>query len=49
MRKLAGYGFWTCAAFYAAIGVAGVFFFSTQPNAASFTGGYGTFQLVAQK
>ncbi|MFZ3358752.1 MAG: hypothetical protein WA177_08315 [Xanthobacteraceae bacterium] len=48
-RDLARYGFWTCAAIYAAIGVAGVVFFSSQPKAASFTEGYGTIRLAAQR
>ena len=49
MNNLASYGFWTCAAVYAAIGVIGVFFLSTQPNIANATDGYGTIRLVASK
>jgi hypothetical protein len=47
MNKLASFGFWSCAAVYAAIGVIGVFVLSTQPNIA--TDGYGTLRLAAQK
>lgn len=49
MKNLASFGFWTCAAVYAAIGVIGVFFLSTQPNIANATDGYGTIRLVAHK
>ena len=43
------YGFWTCAAVYAAIGVIGVFFLSTQPNIANATDGYGTIHVPVRK
>lgn len=49
MKGGALFGFWTCAAVYAAIGVIGVFFFSTQPDSARATGGYGTTSFLAQK
>jgi hypothetical protein len=49
MNNLTSFGFWTCAAVYAAIGVIGVFFFSTQPNIANAKDGYGTIRLVASK
>ena len=49
MNNLASFGFWTCAAVYAAIGVIGIFFLSTQPNIANATDGYGTIRLRAQK
>jgi hypothetical protein len=49
MNGFASFGFWTCAAVYAAIGLVGVFFLSTQPNIANATDGYGTARLVAQK
>ncbi len=49
MNNLASFGFWTCAAVYAAIGVIGVFLLSTQPNIANATDGYGTIRLAVQK
>lgn len=49
MNNLASFGFWTCAAVYAAIGVIGVFFLSSQPNIANATDGYGTIHLAARK
>ncbi|MFY9692125.1 MAG: hypothetical protein WBF24_21910 [Xanthobacteraceae bacterium] len=49
MNNLASFGFWTCAAVYAAIGVIGIFFLSSQPNIANATDGYGTISLVAHK
>ena len=49
MSNLASFGFWTCAAVYAAIGVIGVFFLSAQPNIANATDGYGTIHLVTRK
>jgi hypothetical protein len=49
MNNLTSFGFWTCAAVYAAIGVIGVFFLSTQPNIANAMDGYGTIHLVARK
>ena len=49
VNSLTRFGFWTCAAVYAAIGVIGVFFLGTQPNIASSAEGYGTIRLLAQK
>jgi len=49
MKSLVSFGFWTCAAVYAAVGLIGVFFFSSQPNIANATDGYGTISLVAHK
>jgi hypothetical protein len=49
MNRLASLGFWTCAGLYAAIGVVGVFFFSTQPNIANASDGYGTMHQLAPK
>jgi len=49
MRKLAFYGFWTCAALYAAIGLIGVVLLSIQPGIAGATDGYGTLRATAQK
>jgi hypothetical protein len=49
MSRLASFGFWTCAAVYAAIGVIGVFLIGAQPNIAGATEGYGTIRLLAQK
>ena len=45
MNNLASYGFWIGAAVYAAIGVFGMFFLSTQPNIATATDGYGTIHV----
>ncbi len=49
MKNLASFGFWTCATVYAAIGLIGVFFLSSQPNIANATDGYGTISLAAHK
>jgi hypothetical protein len=49
MSKLASVGFWTCATLYAAIGLAGIFLFSAQPNIASAADGYGVIRIAAQK
>jgi hypothetical protein len=46
MRHASYFGIWTWAARYAAIGVIGVFFFSTQPNLAGSADGYGATQVV---
>jgi|HubBroStandDraft_2_1064218.scaffolds.fasta_scaffold1216363_1 hypothetical protein len=49
MNNLVPFGFWTCAALYTAIGVVGIFLFSTQPNLANATDGYGLIHVQAQK
>jgi len=49
VRNRTRFGFWACATVYAAIGVIGLFFLSTQSNFAGSTDGYGTIMLVAQK
>jgi hypothetical protein len=42
MRKLSIYSIWAGAALYAAIGMLGLLFLSTQPNIAAPADGYGT-------
>jgi hypothetical protein len=42
MRKLSTYGIWAGAVLYAAIGVLGLLFLTTQPNIAAPADGYGT-------
>ena len=42
------FGFWTCAAIYAAVGVVGVFLIGTQPSIAYSSDGYGTMRITAQ-
>jgi hypothetical protein len=49
MNNFAHFGFWTCAAVYAAIGVIGVFFLTNQSSIANSTDGYGTVRLVAHR
>ena len=49
MSKLASWGFWSCAAVYAAVGITGVLFLNSQPNIANATDGYGTVHVVSQK
>ena len=41
MRYLGRFGVLACAALYGAIGLAGVFFFASEPGMASSTEGYG--------
>jgi hypothetical protein len=36
MGNLSEFGIWTCAALYAAVGVIGIFFLTSQPNIAKF-------------
>jgi hypothetical protein len=49
MRHATYFGIWTWAALYAAIGVIGVLFFSTQPNMAASADGYGATYVTVQK
>jgi hypothetical protein len=48
MRGVSPFGIWTCAAIYAAAGVFGFFFLTTQPNTMSATDGYGVIQVATQ-
>ena len=48
MRGISPFGIWTCAALYAAAGVFGLFFLTSQPNAVPATDGYGVIRLAVQ-
>jgi hypothetical protein len=48
MRGVSPFGIWTCAAIYAAAGVFGFFFLTTQPNTTSTTDGYGVIRAATQ-
>lgn len=43
------FGFWTCAAVYAAAGIVGVFLIAAQPSIAFSSDGYGTLHAMAAK
>jgi hypothetical protein len=47
MRGISPFGLWTCAALYAAAGVFGLFFLTSQPNAVPATDGYGVIRIAA--
>lgn len=49
MSNLAYFGFLSCAAVYAAIGLIGVVLLSTSPDIPGVSDGYGTIRIVAQK
>ena len=49
MSNFAYFGFISCAAVYAAIGLIGVVLLSALPNNLNASDGYGTVRLVAQK
>ena len=49
MTGTACFGFWTCAALYAAIGVIGAFFIGAQPSIAYSRDGYGTIGGLAKR
>jgi hypothetical protein len=40
-------GIWTCAAFYVAIGLIGIFFLTSQPRVATSSDGYGISAVAA--
>ena len=48
MRGISPFGLWTCAALYAAAGVFGLFFLTSQPNAVPTTDGYGVIRIVLE-
>ena len=48
MRGVSPFGIWTCAALYAAVGVFGLFFLSSQPNTMPTTDGYGVIRVATQ-
>jgi hypothetical protein len=48
MRGVSPFGIWTCAALYAAVGVFGLFFLTSQPNTMPTTDGYGVIRVVTQ-
>ena len=49
MRGVSPFGIWTCAALYAAAGVFGLFFLTSQPNTmAAATDGYGVIRVATQ-
>ena len=47
MSNLAHFGFWTCAALYAAIGVMGLCILAGGSNAVTATAGYGVLPVAA--
>jgi len=49
MKSKVAFGFWTCAAIYAAIGIIGVFLIAAQPSIAYSSDGYGTVHAMAAK
>ena len=48
MRGVSPFGIWTCAALYAAAGVFGLFFLTSQPNTMATTDGYGVIRVATQ-
>jgi hypothetical protein len=48
VRGVSPFGIWTCAALYAAVGVFGLFFLTSQPNAVPTTDGYGVIRVATQ-
>jgi hypothetical protein len=48
MRGISPFGIWTCAALYAAVGVFGLFFLTSQPNTMPTTDGYGVIRVATQ-
>ena len=48
MRGVSPFGIWTCAALYAAVGVFGLFFLTSQPTTMAATDGYGVIRFATQ-
>ena len=48
MRGISPFGIWTCAALYAAAGVFGLLFLTSQSNTMPATDGYGVVRVLPQ-